>query len=94
MEKEKESRECARLEARNQLRIQNLAQFVQFYNQRAKRENNATGTAAKRFNKFSLVRRKKKEPWVKTQLFFIHGLMFTPQVQLEKEDYDVMSHHC
>lgn len=70
MEKEKESRECARLEARNQLRIQNLAQFVQFYNQRAKRENNATGTAAKRFNKFSLVRRGKKGTLGENTVFF------------------------
>lgn len=53
-----ESRESAWLQARNQLRIQNLAQFIQFYNQRAKKENNAIGTVAKRFKTFSLVSKK------------------------------------
>lgn len=37
-QEKEESRESAWLQACNQLRIQNLAQFIQFYNQRAKKE--------------------------------------------------------
>lgn len=54
----KRKRKSAWLQACNQLRIQNLAQFIQFYNQRAKKENNAIGTAARRFKTFSLVSEK------------------------------------
>lgn len=72
-----ERRGSAWLRACNQLRIHNLAQFIQFYNQREEKENNAIGTAAKRFKTFSLVSEKIKYSLVKAlPLFFF----FFPQV--------------